>query len=197
MKITKIEPQVKIKGRYSVFVDDKFAFGVSDLGLLEFGIKVGQEINDSELEDLKKNADTDKIYNLTLNLIARRPRSEWEINEYLARKKVGNAASQEIVSKLAEKGYLNDYKFAKSWVNNRRLLKSVSRRKLELELRAKRIDTSLISKVLSEDELDDSSVIVKEIEKKRRQSRYKDDVKLKQYLLRQGYSYEDINNAMN
>lgn len=197
MKITKIEPQVKTKGRYSVFVDDKFAFGVSDLGLLEFGIKVGQEINDSELEDLKKNADTDKIYNLTLNLIARRPRSEWEINEYLARKKVGNAASQEIVSKLAEKGYLNDYQFAKSWVNNRRLLKSVSRRKLELELRTKRIDTSLISKVLSEDELDDSSVIVKEIEKKRRQSRYKDDVKLKQYLLRQGYSYEDINNAMN
>lgn len=197
MKITKIEPQVKTKGRYSVFVDDKFAFGVSDLGLLEFGIKVGQEINDSELEDLKKNADTDKVYNLALNLIARRPRSEWEMNEYLARKKVGNAASQEIVSKLTEKGYLNDYKFAKSWVNNRRLLKSVSRRKLELELRAKRIDTSLISKVLSEDELDDSSVIVKEIEKKRRQSRYKDDVKLKQYLLRQGYSYEDINNAMN
>lgn len=196
MKITKIEAQVKTKGRYSVFIDDKFAFGISELGLIENGLKIGQEYSKEELEKLKNDANTDKIYNMTLGLIARRPRSQWEIENYLRRKDIEPDASNFIITKLKEKKFIDDFDFAKRWIENRRLLKPISKRKLELELRAKRVNNDVIKKVLDEDETDDFSVLLQEVEKKRRQTRYQDDTKLMQYLARQGYSYEDIKKAL-
>lgn len=196
MKITDIEAQIKRKGRYSVFVDNKFAFGVSDLGLINLNIKVGQELTAKDLDSLKDKANTDKIYNMAQDLVLRRPRSYWEITDYLRRKKVESYVAEEIIKTLTDKGYINDYEFATRWVSNRRLLKPISKRKLKAELRAKRVDGDIISKVLSEDETNDSAVIKEEIEKKRRQSKYQDDSKLMQYLARQGYSYEDIKNNL-
>ena len=196
MKITKIESQVKNKGRYSVFVDEKFAFGISELGLISSKIRTGQEITAAELESLKDDAKLDKLYNLTLSLIMRRPRSRWEIQDYLRRKKAEEPDSASILKLLEEKGFINDSDFARRWVENRRLLKSISRRKLELELRQKRVPGDLIKQALEEDETDELEVLKREVEKKRQQTRYKDDLKLMQYLSRQGYSYDNIKRAL-
>lgn len=196
MKITKIETQVKTRGRYSVYVDDSFAFGISELGLIETGLRIGQEIDQGGLAELKKQAATDKIYNLTLSLIVRRPRSRWEIQDYLKRKSVDPVAAEKIMSLLEEKGFIDDENFARRWVDNRRLLKSVSRLKLKSELKAKRISDEIITKTLSEDETDEFEVLKQEIDKKRRQTKYKDDLKLMQYLARQGYRYDDIKRAL-
>ncbi len=83
MKVTKIEQQAKTKGRYSVFIDDKFAFGISELGLINVGLKIGQELSEDEVEQLKNEAKLDKLFNQVLALIMRRPRSQWEIENYL------------------------------------------------------------------------------------------------------------------
>lgn len=196
MKITKIEAQVKQWGRYSVFVDEKFAFGLSELGLIDSGLRVGKEVSDAELVELKENSQTDKAYNLALGIIARRPRSEWEIRSYLTRKTVDQVASDEIIQKLISRGYINDEDFARRWVESRRLLKAISRRKLELELRTKRVPDAIIKSVLGEDETNELDVLLVEVDKKRRQPRYQDDAKLMQYLARQGYGYDDIKRAL-
>lgn len=196
MKVTKIEAQVKQKGRYSIFIDDKFAFGISELGLIESGLRIGQEFTSEEVENLKDTARIDKIYNLALGLIARRPRSRWELQDYLRRKEVDAIAAQEIIERLQSKGFVDDYDFAKKWVENRRLLKNISKRKLELELKTKRVASDAIDHALGEDEVDDYDVLVQEIEKKRKQSRYQDSQKLMQYLARQGYGYDDIKRAL-
>lgn len=196
MKITKIENQAKDKGRYSVFVDDKFAFGISELGLIQSKLRIGQELSNDEFEDLKAEAKKDKIYNLVLALIMRRRRSRWEIEDYLRRKQTDDQLAGEIIRVLEAKGYVDDLDFARRWVDNRRLLKSISKRKLRLELKQKRISEDLIDQVLSEDETDELEVLKQEIEKKRRQSRYQDETKLMQYLARQGYSYGDIKEAL-
>ena len=196
MKVTKIEAQVKNKGRYSVFVDDKFEFGISELGLINSGIKIGLELTEESLGDLKTEASKDKLYNQTLALIMRRPRSEWEIEDYLRRKSVEENHKDEIIQKLQEKGYVDDLDFAGRWVENRRLLKSISRRKLQMELKQKRVSDSVIKQVMAEDDADEVDVIRDEIQKKRRQSRYQDDTKLMQYLARQGYRYDDIKQAL-
>lgn len=196
MKVTKIEAQVKQKGRYSIFVDDKFAFGLSELGLINSGLRIGQEFSAAELDKLKESAKTDKIYNMTLGLVARRPRSEWEIRDYLKRKEIESQVADEIVEQLRSKDFINDYDFAKRWVESRRLLKQMSRRKLETELRIKRVSDTIVKQVLQEDETNDYDVLMLEIEKKRRQTRYQDDQKLMQYLARQGYGYDDIKRAL-
>ncbi len=196
MKITRIEAQVKAKGRYSIFVDETFAFGLSEVGLINSGLRVGQELTRPELAALKDDAKTDKIYNQTLRLIARRPRSEWEIKDYLKRKEVEEQTVASIITKLQTKGFIDDYDFARRWVENRRLLKSISKRKLEVELRQKRLSDGVIRQVLAEDETDEFEVVCAEIERKRRQSRYQDATKLMQYLARQGYSYDNIKRAL-
>jgi regulatory protein len=42
-----------------------------------------------------------------------------------------------VFERLVEKGYVDDEKFARFWVENRNQTKGASRRKLEAELRAK------------------------------------------------------------
>lgn len=196
MQITKIEAQVKTKGRYSIFVDEQFAFGLSELGLLNSGLRVGQELSRTELDEFKAAADADKLYERALDLILRRPRSEWEIRDYLKRKKADEATIADIVGRLGTKGFIDDESFARRWVESRRLLKPISRRKLELELRQKRVSGQVINRVLAADEADEYEILMQDIAKRRRQSRYQDETKLMQYLARQGYAYEDIKRAL-
>lgn len=196
MKITKIEAQVKTRGRYSIFVDDKFAFGLSELGLINSGIKVGLEIDQAQLTKYKEESDVDKIYGRTLDLLARRPRSEWEIKDYLKRKNQTEEQACKILNRLSNSGYINDEDFARRWVDSRRLLKSTSKRKLSLELKQKRISDEIISKVLAEDETDELEVIKTLISKKRSQTRYQDPQKLMSYLAGQGFGYGDIKQAL-
>ena len=81
-------------------------------------------------------------------------------------------------------------------MRNRRLLKAVSKRRLMQELRQKRIADDVIQQVLAEDETDDRNVLRELVERKRRQSKYQDNLKLMQYLARQGFSYDDIKAAL-
>lgn len=196
MKVTKISAQVKTQGRYSIFVDDKFAFGLSELGLINSGIKIGTELTEQRLKELKSEADTDKLYNRAIGLLARRPRSAWELRDYLKRKKVETGQADTILNTLSMRGYVNDEDFARRWVENRRLLKPISKRKLTIELKQKRISDEIIQRVLSQDEADELEVLKKLVIKKRTQTRYQDDKKLMQYLAGQGFGYVDIKSAL-
>jgi regulatory protein len=120
------------------------------------------------------------------------------MEQYLKRKKLDKLQSQNILNKLSELKLLDDYAFAKRWVEGRRTLKPISRRRLIQELRAKRLDNETIEAALNEDDTDELDVLRQLVSKKMALSRYKaDPLKLKQYLSRQGYSYEDIKSVMN
>lgn len=194
MKITAIKQQEKAKDRYSIFIDDTFAFGLSELGLINSGLHVGQELSKEEAGKLKEQAAIDKAYHRVLALLARRPRSEWEIRDYLKRKKYDPPTAEVILNKLSRINLVNDRTFAKMWVDNRRALKPTSLRRLKQELRQKRIADDIIDEVLDEDNADEREVLRELIEKKR--SRYPDKLKFMQYLARQGYNYEDIKSAL-
>lgn len=196
MKITNISQQVKRKDRYSIFVDDKYSFALSESGLLNAGIKIGQELSPEELIQLKETASEDKGIYRVLDLIARRPRSEGEIRDYLKRKKYEGEEIEKILNALSIKGHIDDKDFARRWIESRRLLKSTSRRKLQLELRQKKVNNEIIDKVMSEDETDEVETIKELIAKKRSSTRYRDQKKLMQFLARQGFNYSDIKQAL-
>ncbi len=196
MKITDIKLQQKRKDRYAIYVDGKYSFSLGEMELLNSGLKIGQELTKEELDTLKDTAQVDKLYDRVLNYLAIRARSEWEIREYLKRKKSPTPLIERILSKLSNAGLVNDEAFARAWVGNRRLLKPTSKRRLIQELRQKRLDGDIIDKVLAEDETDELEVLRELVAKKRQQSRYQDNLKLMQYLSRQGYSYTDIKEAL-
>lgn len=196
MKITDIRQQVKRTDRYSIFVDGKYVFSFSEAELLNVGLKIGQEFTKTELEDVKGKAVLDKGYDRALNLIMRRPRSEWELRDYLKRKDYEEADIQKILNKLSERGYVDDADFARRWVENRRLLKATSRRRLTQELRQKRVSDEIIQFVLEADETDDRDVLRELAARKRKQAKYQDKLKLMQYLARQGFDYDDIKSVL-
>lgn len=196
MKITAIKQQVKRQDRYSIYIDGKYILSFSQGELMQAKLKVGQELTVDGLRSLQNAAVIDKAYDRALNLISHRPRSEGELRDYLRRKDMTNDIITVIIDRLTERGYVNDLDFAQRWVATRRLLKSTSKRRLMQELRQKRINSDIIDQVLAEDETDEQQVLREIIERKRKQTKYQDNLKLMQYLARQGFHYDDIKTAL-
>lgn len=194
MRITAIRQQTKRTDRYSIFVDGKYAFSLSESGLIASGLAVGQELTPAELKKLKKDAGLDKAYYNALRYVAMRARSEWEIETYLQRKEVDKDAAAEIIRRLKSAGLLNDLDFARAWVSGRRALKSTSKQRLRQELLQKHVPSDVIDQVLAEDETDERQALRELVEKKRR--RYPDEQKLMAYLARQGFRYDDIKSVL-
>jgi regulatory protein len=197
MKITSIKQQVKRADRYSIYVDEAYAFSLSENALLASKIASGQELSKAELEEFKKLSADDKLYNQALRYIAMRPRTMWEMSFYLERKNASPPLIETILNKLSDIGLLDDEKFARAFVNDRRLLRPTSRRKLLAELRKKRISDEIIQKVVGSETADEQAALAALIMRKRRQTKYQDDTKLMQYLARQGFGYDDIKSALN
>jgi len=196
MKITAIKQQVKQQGRYSIFVEGKYSFSLSEGALLESKIASGQELTPQQVKEFKKLSGDDKLYNQALRYSVMRPRSTWEMEQYLQRKKADPLLSQYILNKLTKLELLDDLAFAHSWIANRRLLKPVSRRRLQQELRAKRVPDEIADHALGEDVTAESDVLRQLVAKKRKQAKYQDDTKLMQFLARQGFSYDDIKTVL-
>lgn len=196
MKVTKITQQAKRADRYSVFVDDKYAFSLSESALLESKLHSGQELTREQVGEYKKLSADDKLYNQTLRYVAMRPRTAWEIETYLERKGGSPSLTTQTINKLTNIGLIDDKKFALAFVADRRLLRPTSRRKLIAELKKKHVPNPLIEQAVGNEKEDERTSLAGVIAKKRRQAKYQDDLKLMQYLSRQGFNYDDIKSAL-
>jgi regulatory protein len=197
MKITRITQQQKQHNRYSVFVDEKYAFSLSETKLLESRLVSGQELTKEQIADYKKLSAEDTLYNRALNYVALRPRSIWEVEFYLKRKDSPAPLIEQITNKLTELGLLNDKKFAQMFVHDRALLRPTSRRKMIMELRKKHISEEVIQLTFETEPTDDLTTLREIVAKKRQLTKYKnDELKFMQYLARQGFGYSDIKQVL-
>lgn len=207
MKITAISVQVKDPNRVSVSVDGKYRFSLDIYQVTELGLRLGNDYSEEELVNLENESVFGKAYARALEYSLVRPRSVKEVRDYLYKKtrdqrtKLGTirkgiplAMTERILDRLIQKGYVDDEKFTRYWVENRSVRKGVSKRKIEMELRAKGVTVESAGKLLEEAGRSEQSELQKVIDKKR--NRYPDDQKLMQYLARQGFSYDDIKDAL-
>jgi regulatory protein len=207
MKITSISAQKRDNNRVNILVDGKYRFSLDVYQLVELGVKVGREYDEAELVALEQDSQFGKLYGRALEYCLMRLHSVREVKDYLYRKTrptrdktgeikpgVSPEITMRVYDRLVEKGYINDIKFTKYWVENRSLTKGVSLRKLTSELRAKGVESSIIEQTLGETERNDGEEIQKIIAKKR--SHYPDDQKLIAYLARLGFSYDEIKKAI-
>lgn len=213
MKITALTPQQRDNNRVNVFIDGKYRFSLDVLQLSDLGVKVGRDINEQQLAELEQESQFGKVYTRALEYALIRPRSQREMRDYLYRKTlnkkyktkrtgeikdrlgVSKELTERVFERLQQKGYVDDQKFADFWVENRNQRKGSSLRKLAAELAAKGVDRTIVDQVLADTDRTDKSELQKIIVKKR--SKYSDDQKLIAYLARQGFSYDDIKEALN
>lgn len=207
MKITAITAQQKLPHRVNIFVDGVYRLSLDIAQIVEMEIKIGKEYTEEELSAIENESMFGKLYTRTLEYCFKRPHSAKEVRDYLykktrdSRNKDGSVKkgispdiTERVYKRLHERGYIDDEKFTRFWIENRQLRKGISERKLRLELQQKGIEKSIIETVLSENIRNETEEIQKIIAKKR--NKYPDDMKLKQYLLRQGFSYDDIKSAL-
>lgn len=195
MKITAIKAAVKTPGRFNIFVDGKYSFSLDESQILSTGIRIGKEYTEAELEALKDESAFGKAYARALEYIMRRPRSIKEMRDYAWRKQWEKPITERVMNRLVEKGYLNDTKFAESWVRHRALGKPMSERKLRLELKQKGVAEDIINEVLAQNEEFDELAGLKQLVAKKR-ARYSDEQKFIAYLARQGFSFDDIKQVL-
>ncbi len=190
-KITALKQGVKNPDRVNVFVDDKFSFSLDVSQVVDFGIKVGMEVSDADVFEFKKASEFGKLYQRTLEWVLVRPRSIRETSDYLYKKifekKLDKNYIDRIIEKLEDKKYLDDYKFAEYYVENRFLKKGISLKRLKMELMKKGVSKDVIEEVLAGSSRDEKEEILKVISKKRKKY---DDEKLTVYLCRQGFPYD-------
>lgn len=197
MKITAIKAQVKNTERISIYVDEKYTFSLGYNQLLDQKLRIGLEIDDARIAELKHISDFGKAYERALIYVMIRPRSVREVQDYARRKKWTPEDTAAIIQKLQVRGYLDDANFARAWVENRVLGSKTSRRKLQMELKAKGVTDDIIRHALENAQFDDGNALKELIAKKRRLPKYAaDEQKLMQYLARQGFSFDDIRQAL-
>jgi len=194
-KITKIAPAAKTPGRYNIFVNDKYSFSLDEIQLAKFRLKKGDEISAEKLDELKNESSFGKNYVRALDLISRRIRSEKEIRDYGFRKNWTKENIEKVIKRLHEKKYLNDEKFAKSFVISRANLRNFSKRKMEMELAKKGISKEIREKVLAENEDFDEENSLKNLVAKK-WNKYENEQKLIAYLARNGFDYDKIKTAI-
>lgn len=212
MKITALSIQQRDPNRVNVMVDGKYRFSLDVFQVADLGIKVGREYDDAEIAQLETESRFGKLYARALEYSLMRPHSSRELKDYLYRKtfskkyrsrRTGEILEREGISKritervfdrLVEKGYVDDEKFARYWIENRNQKKGSSLRKLKAELAAKGVDKAIIEREIDDSERHDDAELSKVIAKKR--ARYPDQQKFIQYLVRQGFSYDDVKSAL-
>ena len=196
MKITSIKQQIKRAGRYSIYIEGEYVFSLSEDALLASRLVKGQELSSKEVAAYKKLSSEDKLYYQALRYAALRPHTRWEIATYLERKEASPPLVDIILNKLSIIDLVNDEKYAQAFVNDRRLLRPTSRRKIISELRRKHIDSDIITRTVGDEGEDEVTALQAIAERKRKQTKYQDDLKLMQYLARQGFGYSDIKAAL-
>lgn len=196
MKITAIKQQINNPERVSVFVDERYSFSLSFDELVKYKLQKDQELDKADVKKFKKISEDGKLRARSLEWLLNRPHSIREFRDYLYRKKADPALLESLTEEFVARKYLDDTKYA-HWLIDLRKRAGKSNRQIRAELFKKGVDREIAEQIFNGQANDESERLKAIIQKKQKLSRYKNDPqKLAQYLARQGFSWENIKQAL-
>ena len=207
MKITRIEPQKKRRGRKNIYADGEFVAGVSDETLLAFGLRTGDEITPERIKLLERAEEILGAKTAALRLLAVRPRSEKEIRDRLREKEFGDGEIQKTIDHLVSTGLLDDEAFARTYIRNALAIRPLGRIALMRKLLALGVAKETVVGALDEtlsganQEADADRAAAGFMKRfaalSRREDPRKTRARLTSFLLRRGYTWEIVRPAVN
>lgn len=194
--VTKIEAQKKYKDRVNVFIDGEYRLSMNYDLLLECGIKVGNQVNDAELEELVLKNEKGLALSRASKLIGKNLKTVKQLKDYLLKLGYGTLVVEYCVKKLSEYNYLNDVNYAELYLKS--ASKTKGKLKIEHELTAKGISKDIINATL-ENFVPDDDVILNLSKKFLKNKEINADSlsKLSRHLFSKGFSYDEIKNVIN
>jgi regulatory protein len=189
-RITALKYQKRNRNRVSVYLDDRFAFGLP--ALVAASLRTGQHLSDAEVEALQEKGNVEAAYSRVLDYLSYRPRSQAEVVTYLQKRGLSDAQIEAVTARLKRAGLVDDEEFARFWIENRERFRPRGLRALRYELRSKGIGDDVIDQALAG--IDVSESAYRAAGKKVRQWNHLDrktfDRKMVEYLARRGFDYE-------
>lgn len=200
--VTAITGQARDPERLNVYLDDKFAFGLDREAAARAGLRVGEQLDEVRIGELRAADEVARATNAALVFLAYRARSEREVRDRLTKKGYAPAAIAAAIQRVVDWGYLNDADFARFWTENRVQHKPRGRRLLEQELRQKGVAQEVVRDTLDEAELDDDASALALAHDRLRRDAGGDleptvrQRRLANFLARRGYNYDVIKRVM-
>ena len=195
--ITKVEVQKKNKDRYSIFLDNAFAFGVHVDVLVMHGLRKGMELDKDELETLIYDESVKKAVLAGIKHISYKQRTSKEVADKLRELEHTPDQIEEALEKLKEMAFLDDERYAEEFVDTRQI--RYGRKRIFLELRKRGIPDPIAEHALDR-VLDTDAGYETALEMGRKKYAQCDGVepqkaaaRVQGMLLRKGYSYDVVN----
>lgn len=195
MKITAIKQQVKDKNRASIYIDGRYGFSLDLDQLIAEKLKLGLDLENGDLLNLKKKSADGKLRTRVIEWLSIRPRSIQELRIYLKRKNCDTSFADHLIAEMAQKKYLSDEKFAK-WFTELKSRQLKSTKEIRYLLIQKGVDAKIIESTLDEAKESEIQRLLSIVEKKRKTTKYRDNDKLLEYLIRKGYSFSEVKEAL-
>lgn len=191
-EISAIEPQKRKRGRFNIFVDGEFAFGLDEATLVRENLKIGQKITEDKIQKLIEENEIGKILDKVYRFLSYRPRSEKEIKDYLKKKNVGLKVEEAVLVRLKKLKLVDDQEFARWWIDSRSKGKPKGKIVLQRELWQKGIEREIAQKLLGkQDELTlAQKAAAKKLKSFKNLPRREFYQKMGAYLVRRGFEWE-------
>jgi len=202
MLITKIEPQKRNKRRRSIFVDGAFYCGVDEDTLLNFGLRINDEIDSRTLDQVKEFDEFVYAKKLAYDYLSYQPRTVSEIEKKLKTKEISPDTIHKTVEHLRRLGLLNDAEFASQLIASKLSRKPVGKKILLQKLYQKgvkkNISEEVISRIVTPER--EKEFALQNFKKIYPKIRHNDNItqrrKIFQFLARRGFDFEIINEVI-
>lgn len=102
-----------------VTLDDGSFFFAAAAEIEELGLSCGEEIDSETLEGLKRAASVSEAARKALSLLAQYEHSALQLKQKLQKRGYPEAVIRSALERLQDRGYLDDRRFAESWVRSR------------------------------------------------------------------------------
>ncbi|MEO6045220.1 MAG: regulatory protein RecX [Tepidiformaceae bacterium] len=189
--IVEIRSVARGRQRLVVLTDGR-EFIFSDEACERAAVAVGDAATAAVLETLDGAEHRVNAHEAALRLLSHRARSETEMRTRLAMRGIEPAAVVEEIQRLQRAGLLDDEKFARAWVEDRRRLAPRGRRMLRYELLGRGIELAAVEQVTQD--IDDREVAIQLAhDRARRASTSNYDsfaAKVGGFLRRRGFDYD-------
>lgn len=197
-RITKISTPAKSPRKRSVHLDGRWGFNCLANVVERFGLVVGMELGEAELEKIKGAEVQQKALDQGLAILSRRMHSASEIRGKLVKAKYTSEQVEAAIEHLTKLGYLDDARFAKAKAQSAAEHRKHGRRRAYMELVKSGVEKETARRASEEVfEGHDSLKVARELASKKAPSLLKLDNmtarrRLMGLLLRRGFTFEEI-----
>lgn len=200
--ITKITTQKHSTDRFNIYLNGEYAFSVDQDVFIKYELKKGIELDELDIVEIQYGDDVKKAFNKALEYLSYRMRSIKEIVDHLKSKEIPEQVINEVIVKLKDYRYVDDFEFAKAYVRSGWKTNGKGPNVIVQELKIKGIEQQIIEKALFE--YDESSQIeeamkhaYKALNKNKNLSSILLKQKVEQYLIRKGFTSNVVSIVIN